>query len=220
MKEFIHTLTQHTYTFTRVPPYLTCTHTRVHVHALSVLTCTHMYTGHKQEHIHRHTHMCTTHPSTPLGLQMGRKSCFWDVSFQGCGQFSPPRWVPEMSRLPPYPGFPFFGSFVVYTQGFRHSFRPKLRTSAVGPGAGRSRVQTQTSVPIHPCACPALSGPCAPHPQFGHDFISTLHLPLYKSPGPSGPVPRVGLGEAGQLRVGGALLAPRGLLEPGQCCGN
>lgn len=160
----------HIHTHTRTPPQCTRSHSariqtftcvppRVHVRALSVLTCTHMYTL-----VHRHTHMCTAHPSTPLGLQMSRKSCFWDVSFQGCGQFFPPGWVPEMSRLPPYPGFPFFGSFVVHSglQTFFPSKAPHLCCWTWGwaePGA-------DIDLSAHPSVClPSPLWPmCAPPP--------------------------------------------------------
>lgn len=97
--EFLHASHARTCTQTQV-----CTHMHMSVYGCSplptLLQGTHAH-AFKQEHICRHAHTCTTHPCTPLGLQMSRKSCFWDVSSPGRGQVSPPRQAPKMSRLPP-----------------------------------------------------------------------------------------------------------------------
>lgn len=75
-------------------------------------------------------------------------------------------------------------------------------------------MQTETPVAICPAApWPGQLWPMCPTPNLDMTSfpLCTCH---FKGPGPGGPVPRVGLGEAGQLRVG-KLLAPRGLPESG-----
>lgn len=143
----------------------------MHTHTLSanvhtpVYECSHTHTqgtyAHtsKHEHIPRHAHTGTTHPSTPLGLQMSRKSCFRDL-FSRMRTVLPTRGGSRDVQVTRYShsAFP-----LLYTQGFRHSFRPTIHTPAVGPGAGQTRVQTETPVAICPRAWPGLRWPtCTP----------------------------------------------------------
>lgn len=204
----VHTLTQRTYTDIHVcsstcaRACIECAHMHPHVH-----TCTQTYT---------HVHHTPIH--TPR-LADEQKELLLGCLFSRMRAVLPTRVGARDVQVASLPWVSFLrflcctlrASDILSVQ----SSAPLLLDLGLGGAGCRHRPQ-----------CPSIRVPAQPalahvRPTPNLDMTSfplcTCH---FKSPGPSGPVPRVGLGEAGQLRVGGALLAPRGLLEPGQCCGN
>lgn len=131
---------------------------------------------------------------------------------------APPRRLPKMSGSSPCSLFSLVS--LLHPQGPRHASRPKICAPCCGTPrwAGRVRRRPLAHLPVR------LPGRLRPRGALAPDWDMTSFPPCtcpFKSPWPGGPVPSVGLGEAGQLWLGGgALVAPRGLLEPGRCWGS
>lgn len=146
------------------------------------------------------------HTPALLGLQMSRKSCFWDL-FSRTRTVLPTQGGSRDVQVTPLLSFCF--SFVVHS-GLQTFFPTKdphpccWARRWADPGADRdpsghlsARLARPALAHVHPT--PNLDMTSFP--------LCTCH---FKSPGPGGPVPRVGLGEAGQLRVGGSFVSSQG----------
>lgn len=180
-------------------------HERVHTcsHARDVRTC-------RDVHAHAHT------PACPAGLAAGREGPVGRVSQELDGA---PAGAGRCSRLGACSRRPagllalrFLRFLCCFPQGLRHSFCPKIHTPAVGASAGPTGCRRG---PQRPSVClPARPAPACrrPTPMWTRLHFHPAPAPL-RAQGPGGPVPRVGLGEAGQLWLGEALLAPRGRSE-------
>lgn len=202
-----HTHTVHIYRHSHIPPYLTCSHG--HTQGTYVHTF-------KHEHIHRHAHTGTTHPSTALGLWMSRKSCFQDL-FSKRRTVLPTRGGPRDVQVTPLLSLCFF--FVVHS-GFQTFFPTKdpypccWAWRRADPGADRDPSGHLSACLARPALAHVHSTPNLGMTSFP---LCTCH---FKSPGPGGPVPRVGLGEAGQLQVGGSFVSSQGPPGAGLGWGN
>ena len=208
-----HTHTVHIYRHSHIPPHLTCSHVHssASVHT-PVCACSHAHTQgtyvhtFKHEHIHRHAHRGTTHPSTALGLWMSRKSCFQDL-FSKRRTVLPTRGGPRDVQVTPLLSLCF--SFVVHS-GFQTFFPTKdphpccWARRRADPGADRDPSGHLSACLARPALAHVHSTPNLGMTSFP---LCTCH---FKSPGPGGPVPRVGLGEAGQLQVGGSFVSSQG----------
>lgn len=229
------------HTFTHVhthPPQCTRTHTHtahVYIHTCSSIPHMHTHTcaraciecAHMHPHVHRaqtraHTQTYTHVHHTPIHtprLADGQKELLLGCLFSRMRAVLPTQVGARDVQVASLPWVSFLrflcctlrASDILSVQ----SSAPLLLDLGLGGAGCRHRPQCPS---IRVRAQPSLAH-VRPTPNLDMTSfpLCTCH---FKSPGPSGPVPRVGLGEAGQLRVGGALLAPRGLLEPGQCCGN
>lgn len=146
---FLHT--SHAHTRTQVPtPVYACSH--AHTQGTYVHTS-------KHEHIRRHAHTGTTHPSTALGLWMSRKSCFQDL-FSKRRTVLPTRGGARDVQVTPLLSLCF--SFVLHS-GFQTFFLTKVPHPCCWarrrPGCRQRPQWPSVRVPG-----PACSGPRAPHP--------------------------------------------------------
>lgn len=122
----------------------------------------------------------------------------------------PPRRLLQTPRGSPRS--PFSSVPLLFPPGPQTFFLSQDSHPAVGASAGPTGCRRG---PQRPSVClPARPAPACrrPTPMWTRLHFHPAPAPL-RAQGPGGPVPRVGLGEAGQLWLGEALLAPRGRSE-------